>query len=68
MMKGESGEKGEQEPGRLPGLSVRGEEASRNVPNSEVDGGCWVCGGPVVERHCKIICRVCGFTRDCSDP
>ena len=29
---------------------------------------CWVCGGPVIERHCKIVCQVCGFTRDCSDP
>jgi 8-oxo-dGTP diphosphatase len=32
------------------------------------DTHCWTCGGPVVKRHCKIICQVCGFTRDCSDP
>ena len=38
----------------------------KGVPESEPT--CWVCGGPVVERHCKIVCRVCGFTRDCSDP
>ena len=29
---------------------------------------CAVCGGPTYELHCKIICRTCGFTRDCSDP
>jgi len=29
---------------------------------------CWVCGGPTQERHCKIVCHNCGFTRDCSDP
>jgi len=29
---------------------------------------CDVCGGPVFELHCKIICRKCGYTRDCSDP
>jgi hypothetical protein len=29
---------------------------------------CWVCGGPTEDRHCKIVCRDCGFTRDCSDP
>ncbi len=29
---------------------------------------CDVCGGPVYELHCKIICRNCGYTRDCSDP
>jgi 8-oxo-dGTP diphosphatase len=32
------------------------------------DTYCWTCGGPVVKRHCKIVCKVCGFTRDCSDP
>lgn len=30
---------------------------------------CSVCGSEnVVERHCKIICLNCGYTRDCSDP
>ena len=29
---------------------------------------CDVCGGPTYELHCKIICRNCGYTRDCSDP
>ena len=32
------------------------------------DTSCWLCGGPVSKRHCKIICQQCGFTRDCSDP
>jgi 8-oxo-dGTP diphosphatase len=38
------------------------------VYTPEDDTICWVCRGPVVKRHCKIICQVCGFTRDCSDP
>ncbi|HEV8595252.1 MAG TPA: hypothetical protein VGR51_06950 [Thermoplasmata archaeon] len=29
---------------------------------------CDVCDGPAYERHCKVICRQCGYTRDCSDP
>ncbi len=29
---------------------------------------CELCGGPVLERHCKIMCQVCGYQRDCSDP
>ncbi len=29
---------------------------------------CELCGGPVVERHCKIACLNCGYQRDCSDP
>ncbi len=32
------------------------------------DTYCWLCNGPVVKRHCKIVCRSCGFMRDCSDP
>lgn len=32
------------------------------------DTYCWVCDGPVIKRHCKIVCPQCGFTRDCSDP
>ena|SRR3972149_6676615 len=32
------------------------------------DSVCWVCGGPTDERNCRIVCRNCGFTRDCSDP
>jgi len=32
------------------------------------DDSCWLCGGAVVKRHCKITCTVCGFRRDCSDP
>lgn len=31
------------------------------------DTFCWVCGGSVEKRHCKIRCQICGFTRDCSD-
>jgi hypothetical protein len=30
---------------------------------------CILCGSTtVVEIHCKIVCKNCGFTRDCSDP
>ena len=29
---------------------------------------CEICGAPMRERHCKITCPNCGFTRDCSDP
>ena len=32
------------------------------------DSYCWVCGGAVAKRHCKITCLECGFMRDCSDP
>jgi len=33
-----------------------------------LEAPCDACGGPTVERHCKVICTRCGHTRDCSDP
>ncbi len=32
------------------------------------DTKCELCGGPVAERHCKVVCLTCGYQRDCSDP
>ena len=29
---------------------------------------CDICGRPMLDVHCKLICRNCGFMRDCSDP
>ena len=29
---------------------------------------CEICGQRTSERHCKIVCPNCGYTRDCSDP
>lgn len=37
-------------------------------PSGFDDQICWLCSGATDKRNCKIICRVCGFTRDCSDP
>ena len=37
----------------------------------ETDGAgpiCEICGAVMFERHCKILCPVCGYQRDCSDP
>lgn len=52
-------------------------ERPARVPNREDhwpdgtsldDRQCWICAAPTIYRHCKIVCTVCGFTRDCSDP
>ncbi len=29
---------------------------------------CDACGAPTFELRCKVICRNCGYIRDCSDP
>jgi len=29
---------------------------------------CDLCGGPMLDRHCKLLCLSCGYQRDCSDP
>jgi len=43
------------------------QQSATNFTSAD-DTYCWVCGGPVSKRHCKIICLRCGFMRDCSDP
>ena len=57
---------------------TRTDKAGQRQPLPKADGWphgttvedrrCWVCAGPTSYRQCKIICQVCGFTRDCSDP
>ncbi len=29
---------------------------------------CDLCGAPMLNRHCKLLCLQCGYQRDCSDP
>lgn len=28
---------------------------------------CDICGASMMERRCKLVCRRCGYTHDCSD-
>ena len=28
---------------------------------------CDICGRPMVQWHCELICRNCGYRRDCTD-
>lgn len=42
-------------------------DLDRDPPRFD-DTHCWVCGAPIVDVHCKIVCQQCGFMRDCSDP
>ena len=43
-------------------------------PDKDGPGGkaaqffCDLCGGPMLNRHCKLVCKTCGYQRDCSDP
>jgi hypothetical protein len=34
----------------------------------EAEYRCDLCGAPMQEWHCRIICTFCGYQRDCSDP
>jgi hypothetical protein len=29
---------------------------------------CDLCRTPMLDIHCKLVCLVCGFQLDCSDP
>lgn len=37
----------------------------REIPSVHV---CELCGTPMYDHNCKIVCPNCGYKRDCSDP
>jgi hypothetical protein len=60
--------------GAVPG--ARNQHEPPTESGSEDDPGrdsidqprCDLCGAPMHEWHCRIICTFCGYQRDCSDP
>lgn len=58
--------KRDDEPATSPGTDGGGDRG----PDPESSGSyvCEICGSLMMERHCKILCPVCGYQRDCSDP
>jgi rubrerythrin len=46
--------------------------AGRDGPSDEVSTAkvyvCDICGFSMLDTHCKLQCRRCGYIRDCSDP
>ena len=54
------------------GRAGPGKQPSIEYQNGEYVTGeyltCEICGQRMSERHCKIVCPNCGYTRDCSDP
>lgn len=49
----------------FPGPGAGVDRTARPRPGGYM---CDICGSPMLERHCKILCPVCGYQRDCSDP
>jgi hypothetical protein len=47
-------------------LSREYRAAGIGVPDSAPR--CDLCGAPMLDRHCKLVCTACGYQRDCSDP
>jgi hypothetical protein len=47
------------------GFEANPQTLSSTLPEGE---RCDICGFPMLDVHCKLICRNCGFMRDCSDP
>lgn len=45
-----------------------GAPPARTAPGDPATPVCEVCGTPMYDRHCKIVCPNCGYLRDCSDP
>ena len=54
------------------GIGIPMAMETRQVPWGERPGlegePCDICGAATYEVRCKVICKQCGYTRDCSDP
>ncbi|MGQ0815290.1 MAG: HVO_2523 family zinc finger protein [Gemmatimonadota bacterium] len=51
----------------------RSEQARENGPDdallqSIIKPKCDLCGSLMLEVHCRMMCPMCGYQRDCSDP
>lgn len=53
---------------RPPGFVPAPDPRPTEPPDHTASVVCELCGGPVLDRHCKILCLNCGYQRDCSDP
>lgn len=54
---------------RLAGAEPTGEPpTARPAAMAEEAFYCDLCGNPMLNLHCKLICEQCGYKRDCSDP
>ncbi|HSJ08967.1 MAG TPA: hypothetical protein VK928_03615 [Longimicrobiales bacterium] len=56
------------DPEREDDVPVREREADAPSHDNITDPRCDLCGAPMKEWHCRIICTSCGYQRDCSDP
>lgn len=51
-----------------PGEKPAGDRANLDgVPDATIHH-CDLCGAPMLDRHCRLVCPRCGYQRDCSDP
>jgi glycine oxidase len=55
-------------PAPVPSAGARAPRRVQNAPASVAVPACDLCGAPMIDRHCKLICTGCGYMRDCSDP
>ena len=52
----------------VPPLGEQELSARGTGPRGVTQPLCDICGHPLAQRNCKLICTNCGFRRDCSDP
>jgi len=62
------GRPGAESDGAERGPGDAGAEPGENPGQDGREYVCEICGSLMLERHCKILCPVCGYQRDCSDP
>jgi hypothetical protein len=50
------------------GETTEPEPATDALLQSIIEPKCDLCGSLMIEWHCRMMCPMCGYQRDCSDP
>jgi hypothetical protein len=48
--------------------SEAAKEPADALRQSIINPKCDLCGSAMIEWHCRMMCPMCGYQRDCSDP
>ena len=58
----------EPEPAQEPAPPEEEKQPADALLQSIVNPKCDLCGSAMIEWHCRMMCPMCGYQRDCSDP
>lgn len=68
MKSGPNRDSGQGDPPNATGQGEHPSPVRETDQPPEVAYYCDLCGNRMLDLHCKLVCKTCGYRRDCSDP